>query len=226
MALKRKRSDDASPISISSFGSMATPEGPSPTSHPHSFDGAMEMDMSSTRNTTGWDFSSIGRTKANSGDWGLRTRKRVRDNRPDEHIIHENTINKLFTAQRKHPHAEPILSEPTLPPQPLPTIPLAKPQKSTLHAFWNLPAPPVQPIFHQAQQQNQFLEVPRCEDCDTSLQTEADGMDVDMEIDGDFGGSPFSCNECGRKVCGTCAVVSDARHCLQCATSTRNSRRW
>ena len=43
-------------------------------------------------------------------------------------------------------------------------------------------------------------------------------MDVDMDLDGAEGASPFGCYECGRNVCGTCAVVSQARCCLQCAT--------
>ncbi|CAI6335638.1 unnamed protein product [Periconia digitata] len=218
MAFKRKRSVDMSPVSISSFGSGATPEDQSPTSFPHSYGGAVEMDVSASKSTTGWDFSSVSRTKASSGgDWGMRTRKRVRDNRPDERSIHENTINMLFTAQRRHPHAEPIMSD-TLPSQPAQAAP--KPQKSTLHAFWKLPAPP--PIFHQ--QQAQISHAPRCEDCDSELQTEADGMDMDMDMDGLSIQNSLACNECGRKVCATCAVVSNTRHCLPCAT--RHSRRW
>jgi hypothetical protein len=73
-------------------------------------------------------------------------------------------------------------------------------------------------------------QLPRCEDCDTPLQAEHDSMDVDMDMDMDMGGSvessPFACNDCGKNVCGTCAVVSSTRHCLQCATNGRNSRRW
>ncbi len=55
----------------------------------------------------------------------------------------ENTLNKLFAAQRNHPHAEPIPSETLVQaPQPL----TSKPQKSTLHSFWKqLPAPQAQP---------------------------------------------------------------------------------
>lgn len=45
----------------------------------------MDVDAPASRGT-GWDFSNLGRIK--SSDWGLRTRKRFRDNRPDEHIIH------------------------------------------------------------------------------------------------------------------------------------------
>jgi hypothetical protein len=77
----------------------------------------------------------------------------------------------------------------------------------------------------QAEQESQL---PHCEDCDTPLQAEHDSMDVEMDMDmgGAVNGSPFGCNDCGKQVCGTCAVVSSTRHCLQCATSGRNSRRW
>lgn len=50
-------------------------------------------------------------------------------------------------------------------------------------------------------------------------------MDVDMEMDMDGGRAEgmFKCWGCGRRVCGTCAVVGDERFCLGCATS---GRRW
>jgi hypothetical protein len=85
MGFKRKRSVDESPISVSSFGTFATPEAQSPTPLPNSYGSMMDLDAPMSRGT-GWDFSNLGRIK--SSDWGLRTRKRVRDNRPDEHIIH------------------------------------------------------------------------------------------------------------------------------------------
>ncbi|KAF2691710.1 hypothetical protein K458DRAFT_381552 [Lentithecium fluviatile CBS 122367] len=220
MTLKRKRSCDSSPVSVSSFGGVATPEAHSPTPFPHNFDGAMDLDSCAHRGT-GWDFSSIGRVKGS--EWGLRTRKRVRDNRPEERVIHENTISKLFSAQRKHPHAEPIMSD-ALPSQST-TIVQRLTQKSTLHTFWKLPAPPVQPPAFPIPQQH-MSNTPRCEDCDATLQQDVNAIDVDMEVDGPMERSPFACDDCGRAVCGTCAVVACRRHCLGCATSARNSRRW
>lgn len=137
-------------------------------------------------------------------------------------MILETTINKLFSAQRKQPHAEPILSD-TLP---SPQAPIAqKPQKSTLHAFWNIAAPPTQPPSVQLQLSHQ-ANVPRCEDCDTPLEKDANDMDVDMDIDGSMERGSLACNDCGRNVCGKCAVVANTRHCLQCATSARNPKRW
>ncbi len=138
----------------------------------------------------------------------------------------ENTLNKLFAAQRNHPHAEPIPSETLVQaPQPL----TSKPQKSTLHSFWKqLPAPQAQPlVFSLPMPAQQVAHGPRCDDCDTPLQSE-DAMDMDINMDNDapVGESPFACSECGKNVCSTCAVVATKRHCLQCATRGRQSRRW
>ena len=83
MSCKRKRSVDESPVSACSFGSFATPEAQSPT--PIASGYAMDMEAPMSRGM-GWDFSNLGRVK--SGDWIQRTRKRVRDNRPDEHVVH------------------------------------------------------------------------------------------------------------------------------------------
>ncbi|OAL52716.1 hypothetical protein IQ07DRAFT_381151 [Pyrenochaeta sp. DS3sAY3a] len=229
MAHKRKRSVNDSPLSVSSFGgALSTPEAQSPTPFPQNYDGSMDMQIDSTSRSSAWDFFSASRVK--SGDWGNRTRKRFRDNRPDERVIHENTLNKLFSAQRNHPQASPIPSD-TLIAQQLPAQTTVKSQRSTLHSFWKqLPAPPVQALTFStpAPTVQQALHQDRCEDCDTVLQSENDSMDVDVDMD--MGGAvesrPFGCSDCGKNVCGTCAVVSTKRHCLQCATSGRNSRRW
>ncbi|KAF2132188.1 hypothetical protein P153DRAFT_334837 [Dothidotthia symphoricarpi CBS 119687] len=212
MTMKRKRSSDASPVSISSF---STRETQSPTPFPQ------------TSNAHGWNFTNASRVK--SGEWGNRTCKRVRDNRPEERVIHdvENTLDKLFAAQRSHPHAAPISSD-ALPAQ-QPTLVISKPQTSTLHSFWKqLPAPPVQtPIFtSELQLYPTVVQSPRCDDCESPLQSEGDGMDVDTDVGGAVECNPFACSDCGKNVCGICAVVSTTRHCLQCATTGRNSRRW
>jgi hypothetical protein len=222
MGFKRKRSVDDSPLSISSYGAVSTPTAQSPT-HLQSFDGAMDMDVDTLPRHNGWDFASASRTKG--GDWGNRTRKRFRDNRPDAQAIHESTLDKLFAAQRTHPNASPLASGI----EPIPAV--SKPQKSTLHSFWKqLPAPPVQPTSYTSPplQTDPPSQLPRCDDCDTPLQSVSDSMDVDVDVDmgGAVESNPFACDDCGKTVCGTCAVVSTKRHCLQCATSGRNSRRW
>jgi uncharacterized protein with PIN domain len=106
-----------------------------------------------------------------------------------------------------------------------------KPQKSTLHSFWKqLPAPPLQTPSFSRLPKAQSIETgsSRCDDCDTPLQSVNDSMDIDMDVDmdGAVESNPFACSDCGKNVCGTCAVVSTRRHCLQCATNGRNSRRW
>ncbi|KAF1914079.1 hypothetical protein BDU57DRAFT_456407 [Ampelomyces quisqualis] len=178
------------------------------------------MHVDSSRHTA-WDFASASRVKCS--DWGNRTRKRFRDNRPDEHAVHQNTLQKLFSAQRNPPDASPV-------PAPIhqPALALSKPQKSTLHSFWKqLPAPPVQPAFAvHPPLQSLHAHPPRCDDCDTPLQSVNHGMHVDMDMGGAVESHPFACIDCGKHVCGTCAVVSTQRHCLQCATSGRNSRPW
>ncbi|KAF3004205.1 hypothetical protein E8E13_006806 [Curvularia kusanoi] len=218
MGIKRKHFDDASPTSISSSGAVSTPDAQSPTHFPLGMDGSMDMDMDTQSNSrsNGWDFTRAHRVKPS--DWGNRTRKRVRDNRPDERAVHENTVHKLFLAQRQHPHASPVPSDPQ--PSAQPAIAVSKPQKSTLHSFWNIAAPPVQaPVFsYQATHAPNGAHTLRCDDCDAQLEAEDEGMDIDVDMDSIEGTSSLACRKCGRNVCGRCAVVGDARHCLQCAT--------
>lgn len=141
-------------------------------------------------------------------------------------------MQKLFAAQRKHPHAEPILSSEPVHQEQQPHV--APVQKSTLHSFWKqLPAPPVHaptaPMQHDQLAANGW-NAPKCEDCDASLQSESGDMDMDIDMDGTSTSngsvSPFACNDCGKNVCGTCAVAANARHCLSCATTERRSGRW
>lgn len=88
MGMKRKHIDEESPVSISSFGAVSTPDAQSPITYPQ-VDGAMDMDIETAPRSSGWDFTRAHRVK--SSDWGNRTRKRVRDNRPDERAIHGTT---------------------------------------------------------------------------------------------------------------------------------------
>ena len=122
-----------------------------------------------------------------------------------------STVEKLFHAQKAHPHASPLPSQPaqtfstqfpsqeTQPP----------PQKSTLHSFWHLP---------QASQTQQYESAPRipqqdvlvCEGCDGVIMPESVyGMDT-LETD-------TMCRACGKHVCNTCAITAEVRLCLDCA---------
>lgn len=85
MGLKRKRSIDESPVSVSSYAT-STPEAQSPTPLPDDYDGAMDLDISTSFNfSKSWNWRRKG---VEGTDVGSRTRKRFRDNRPDERVIH------------------------------------------------------------------------------------------------------------------------------------------
>ncbi|KAF2735535.1 hypothetical protein EJ04DRAFT_576026 [Polyplosphaeria fusca] len=223
MGFKRKRSLDESPLSVSSWTS-STPEAQSPTPIPPDPSNAMEMDLDDSSPPSIHAFFPSHPTRVRS-DAHSRTRKRHRDNRPSERTIHESTIHKLFSAQRNLPPAEPIPTSPQL-------QPLQSSQKSTLHTFWNIstpaPAPPLQHPqaiqIHHDQLAPHTWDAPRCEDCDASLHAEDSGA---MDVDGGIG-SAFACRECGKRVCGTCAVVGRARCCLGCAMMAggRAGRWW
>lgn len=96
MGIKRKHFDDASPTSLSSSGPLSTPDAQSPAHLAHGADATMDMDMDSDAppRTTSWDFTRAHRVKAS--DWGNRTRKRVRDNRPDERAIHGTFVPAAY----------------------------------------------------------------------------------------------------------------------------------
>ncbi|KAF2235296.1 hypothetical protein EV356DRAFT_122603 [Viridothelium virens] len=205
MTIKRKRSfSDFSPESNASTSSERH-GSPSPTS-PYgiekallALDGSYDADpWPTSRNVDAWQMSG-------------RTMKRYRDNRPSEKIIHENTMHKLYDAQKRDPQPFSLPAiEPAVAENPI----LSAPQKSTLHAFWRLPAPsrhsPAWPIDQS--QSVVLAHDTRCEDCDCSLRP-TDMMDVD--VDGQDVG--HACHACQRKVCDRCAVTTEERLCLECA---------
>ena len=163
-----------------------------------------------------------------------RTKKRHRDNRPDEQSIYgascwigaviqmstladvcrcaASTISRLYEAQRLHPRAEP------LPPSQPQATTIEPAQKSTLHSFWNIsssPQPPATVPMAVDPSPNFVSNLDtRCEDCDGSLKQE-DAMDLD---DGTVE-QETACHSCRRHVCDRCAVLGNARVCLACATS-------
>ena len=170
-----------------------------------------------------------------------RTRKRHRDDRPDEESIYgassascwlgavismstladvcrcaASTISRLYEAQRSYPRAEPVLSQPTQ--STTDTTTIAQHQKSTLHSFWEINSAPALPTSVRVQLDDApnpsmtSIEALRCEDCDGSLRPE-DAMDLD--------GGETTCHTCRRQVCDRCAVLGNVRVCLACATSRR-----
>jgi hypothetical protein len=101
MGLKRKASFSLSPSSsasaISPSRDQSSPFQPLKLqdNHPYSL-------------TNGWSFAEACSSSATTFSDGVpsyfnsRTRKRFRDSRPDEETIHQNTLSKLFAAQRQH----------------------------------------------------------------------------------------------------------------------------
>jgi hypothetical protein len=166
-----------------------------------------------------------------------RTRKRHRDDRPDENVVYgasgtwlggfaclsdladvcrraASTIQRLYDAQRQNPHASPILSSPISAPQGFEQRPSS--QRSTLYSFWQLPATTAPKMDDMMQVDGGGAAAMRghekCEDCDRSLRY-ADFMDVDAGLLE----QEMACGMCRRQVCDTCAVLGDMRVCLACA---------
>lgn len=182
----------------------------------------------------------------------LRTRKRYRDGRPDEVIIHENTLKKLFDAQRQQHTHDTANAFQTSPLQNNagvssghaihPEAPIERNQTS-IEAFFGKK----NKIRNDAQSQCETSATQRpmttpygktaasaltCEDCDTPLLAKDAGeaMDVDMlHFDG-ISVDPqiqdcWACVHCSRRVCDTCAVRGDCRICLECAVPGGGSNR-
>lgn len=223
MLLKRKRSEAdlvaTSPFSTTSINSSTREPSQSPTL-PYS-------SHFQPSNVTSWPSTPSNAPRAYLHS---RTRKRYRDNRPEQEKVHgmlqfsspyrpaesvvkENTLDKLFTAQRTRPHAAPILSQSA----PLTPLPPAQSQQSSLHSFWKLPGTAeISPAQGGLGAQRQ--ECGRCEDCDRVLEMDGDGMDFPM-MDVDVVAADHACSGCRRRVCGLCSVDRRGRVCLQCATA-------
>jgi len=222
MALKRKRSSpNISPESTSSYATSAR-DSTSPTPAPYPTLSAVPQ------HSTWWT--------SQSSSLNSRTRKRWRDNRPDESVLHrtfailtrmrptlqssshtdrkiaDTTVQKLFDAQRQHPHAEPMLSveQSHVFHHPM-TAPI---QKSNLHAFWSLPHSR-KPAFSSLipPQESQLSLVVRCEDCEVPLST---SMGADVEMGGMDLDDELACSSCRKRVCDMCAVRGEERRCLEC----------
>jgi hypothetical protein len=101
MGLKRKASFSLSPPSsasaISPSRDQSSPFQPlrAPDNHPYSVTNAWSI--AEPCSSPAVMLSDTAPSYFNS-----RTRKRFRDSRPDEETIHQNTLNKLFSAQRQH----------------------------------------------------------------------------------------------------------------------------
>ncbi|KAF2834282.1 hypothetical protein M501DRAFT_1061798 [Patellaria atrata CBS 101060] len=203
MSLKRKRSSDFSPSSTSSFPtSSRSSQSPSPIPR-----ATFYTNDAPPQTISGWGFP---RYSLPLGDMlGLRTRKRFRDNRPDIEVIHQNTLEKLYDAQKSQPNSCPLPSNAAL----LGAAHHAPPQKSTLHSFWNLPQAPPNQNHITAQFTLPSVEKDQCEDCEEKLSM---SENIDVAMTGDDLFERWACQRCARRVCNMCAVVNEERLCLNC----------
>jgi len=186
-----------------------------------------------------------------------RTRKRHRDNRPDEFQVHrkfaeaqtilqqvnnrtEHTLSLLFSAQNSRQSEIPtpplFHQQQQAPVTSLPNSNLSsiKSQQSSLHSFWTLPSARQSSPSSNASSSGaptptiemaSPFQASNCEDCDVSLNSRDDSMDIDMmDIDISANGGNHSCSRCGKQVCSRCAVsnLGMERKCLGCAGKSGN----
>jgi len=168
-----------------------------------------------------------------SSHLNLRTRKRFRDNRPEAETIHQNTIARLFDAQRQlsvhhSPVQESHIDEHILREQHGQGQITPEPNQRSIDSFFThrrsqqLSTISRKPISVQQDTLTEQL-APCCEGCGSSLsgalgelQQASDTMDVD-HMAGLFSGDEYQCAECARNFCDMCAVRGDHRICLECA---------
>ncbi|KAK1063718.1 hypothetical protein LTR33_012229 [Friedmanniomyces endolithicus] len=227
MALKRKRSS----ISFSSPATVSSTSIDSPSTAIPSYYQQQKPTPAFYEKQT-WAFPTYD-DGPSAQHLNSRTRKRHRDDRPDEQIVHgvscwlgaviqmsmladacraaASTISRLYDAQRKHRDAEPMLSSQSM----APAAAHEKPQKKTLHAFWSLPRAPARTDdmqMHSGRDLTSDLDS-RCEDCERPLREE-DAMEVDDEVSE----RDTACAMCRRRVCGLCSIAGAERFCLGCAS--------
>ncbi|KEQ97690.1 hypothetical protein AUEXF2481DRAFT_2623 [Aureobasidium subglaciale EXF-2481] len=204
MSIKRKRST-GSLFTASTFEASPTPFSSSPYRLPEIFVQSKTHEQSSPLNWKPFSSTVGSEDTQRTPELNSRTRKRYRDGRPEEAEIHASTVEKLFSAQKEHPHASPLPSQQS---QLQPDSQIANtdaPQRSTLHSFWHLPQNIQLPHAGQPTPQQEVLT---CDGCDGVLVPEysMDTLDIDT-----------ACGACGKHVCNTCAVAADMRLCLDCA---------
>lgn len=159
----------------------------------------------------------------------FRTKKRLRDNRPNLEAVHQNTLAKLFDAQRQHP--TPVLDERSTGTHSVqehdfhqPSLETTEPAQRSLHSFfsigqWQAPAKKTSASV----QHRTVVASNACEDCGNNLNRIAghDPHDTPMmdigQIQQPFLDEDYECAVCTRNICDTCAVRGDRRICLECA---------
>ena len=178
--------------------------------------------------TVPWTLGSTSRSHVND-HINFRTRKRVRDNRPNLEAVHQNTLAKLFDAQRQHQapglNVQPGATQPVYQDNLKPALmEVDEPTQRSLHSFFNIGERQL-PIKQRAipLQQGTNIASTACEDCGNDLYQFPDQQNQSMSII-DIDQRPhalleenYDCAVCTRSICDMCAVRGDHRLCLECA---------
>ncbi|KAH8174666.1 hypothetical protein LIA77_06085 [Sarocladium implicatum] len=155
-----------------------------------------------------WDNSNVSRNLFNAPTHlNSRTMKRFRDGRPSEELVHQRTLNLLFSAQQhqtQEPESQHIESH-----DPLPQASNTVNTQHSLHRFWAISSAPKPPTTSIA---TPVTSTTGCEDCGANLDS---GM---MDVD-ESGLAALACGACGKHVCFSCSVsnLGEQKRCLQCA---------
>ncbi|KAI9807841.1 MAG: hypothetical protein M1825_005146 [Sarcosagium campestre] len=195
-----------------------------------------------------------------------RTRKRFRGGRPSDEIVHRHTLQLLFTAQSNHHQPHHTLtpsssSSPGFAPEDDcddqdmlyddvdSTLASGAVQKTSLHAFWSLPASTIPrqtalPGGYGGGGGGNALptlddsSASRCEDCNVALEAPSapsrppdacePQMQMQMHLDRLDGMDAFGCLRCERSICDACAAVfgSADRLCYGCVRRSERTREW
>ncbi|KAK2596827.1 hypothetical protein N8I77_012719 [Diaporthe amygdali] len=253
MLLKRKRSDDqlspfasSSPLRINTAaGNVATMD----TDLDVDMDMDMDVDTDMDRNMNVDIDSPLSAMTIRSPSRSCtpshlpsRTFKRLRNGRPSDHEVHQNTLQMLYRAQQRAHQPQHVLSPPTTTsPAALPSPPTASLQphsppapaqnQRSLHSFWNIPSKPQPPpplgILSPAPAPSVDAIVDRptsCDDCGVDLGGE------EAAVDDGYGFETYisSCSLCCKAVCFSCSVsnLGEQRRCLVCAGKQDTGKRW
>ncbi|KAJ0108015.1 hypothetical protein J7T55_008151 [Diaporthe amygdali] len=252
MLLKRKRSDDqlspfasSSPLRINTAaGNVATMD----TDLDVNMDMDMDVDTDMDRNMNVDIDSPLSAMTIRSPSRSCtpshlpsRTFKRLRNGRPSDHEVHQNTLQMLYRAQQRAYQPQHVLSPPTTTspaalPSPTASLQPHSPQapaqnQRSLHSFWNIPSKPQPPpplgILSPAPAPSVDAIVDRptsCDDCGVDLGGE------EAAVDDGYGFETYisSCSLCCKAVCFSCSVsnLGEQRRCLVCAGKQDTGKRW
>lgn len=238
MLLKRKRSEDE----LSSFSS-SSPLVPASSGDVTTLDMDVDMDMDQCIDSPLSALTIRSPTRScTPSHLPSRTFKRLRNGRPSDREVHQNTLQMLYRAQQRPLEPQNALSpqppaSSSIPPSPVPAVQPHSPAMSapaqgqrSLHSFWSLPSsrqPPPEPTlssFLGPSVEDMVDQPTTCGDCGVELGGE------DAAVDDGYGFETYisSCSLCRKAVCFSCSVsnLGEQRRCLVCAGKEDRQKRW